>query len=202
MTSRVRWWIGALLFLSTIINYIDRQTLSVLAPIPEDRATTGPTSISRSIVIAFRVAYAIGQAVSGRLLDRHRHAQRAHALGAVVLGCRDADLARDRGCGRFCGFRFLLGMGESANWPGGDQGGLRVVPAARARLGGGAVRQRVVGGRRGRAGARAVAVPPFGSWRPAFIITGALGFVWLVLWRLDRTTRRRTIRASARTSAR
>ena len=66
----LRWYIGALLFLSTVINYIDRQTLNVLAPILKDRVPTGPTRISRWVVIAFRAAYAIGQTGSGRLLDR------------------------------------------------------------------------------------------------------------------------------------
>ena len=65
----LRWYIGALLFLSTVINYIDRQTLSVLAPVlkGEFRWTNSDFAL---VVIAFRVAYALGQTASGRWLDR------------------------------------------------------------------------------------------------------------------------------------
>ena len=64
-----RWVIGLLLFASTVINYIDRQTLSVLAPhiMKEFHWTNTDFAL---VIIAFRAAYAIGQTLSGRLLDR------------------------------------------------------------------------------------------------------------------------------------
>src|SRR6266480_1592059 len=65
----LRWWIGGLLFASTVINYIDRQTLSVRAPFLK----TGyhwTNSDYAKIVIAFRIAYTLGQTLFGRLLDR------------------------------------------------------------------------------------------------------------------------------------
>jgi ACS family hexuronate transporter-like MFS transporter len=67
--SPLRWWIGGLLFLSTVINYIDRQTLSVLAPFLKRDYHWTNTDFAW-IVIAFRVAYAAGQTLSGRFLDR------------------------------------------------------------------------------------------------------------------------------------
>ena len=69
MRRHLRWYIGALLLGSTIINYIDRQALSVLAPIlkTEHQWTNQDFAF---IVIAFRVAYALMQVVSGRLVDR------------------------------------------------------------------------------------------------------------------------------------
>ena len=66
---RLRWYIGGLLFLSTAINYIDRQTLSVLAPSLKTEFHWSNSDFAL-VVIAFRVAYAIGQTVSGRWLDR------------------------------------------------------------------------------------------------------------------------------------
>ena len=69
MTRNLRWWIGGLLFTSTIINYIDRQTLSVLAPFLKRDYRWTNTDFA-TILIAFRIAYTIGQGVSGRLLDR------------------------------------------------------------------------------------------------------------------------------------
>jgi ACS family hexuronate transporter-like MFS transporter len=65
----LRWWIGGLLFASTVINYIDRQTLSLLAPyLKQDYHWSN--SDYANIVIAFRVAYSIGQAIFGRQIDR------------------------------------------------------------------------------------------------------------------------------------
>src|ERR1051326_6880987 len=65
---RLRWWIGGLLFAVTIINYIDRQTLSVLAPILQ-REYRWSNSDFATILIAFRLAYTVAQAVFGRVLD-------------------------------------------------------------------------------------------------------------------------------------
>src|SRR4029453_9654224 len=65
----LRWWIGGLLFASTVINYLDRQTLSVLAPYLKLEYTWTNEQFA-IIIIGFRSAYAIGQTVSGRLIDR------------------------------------------------------------------------------------------------------------------------------------
>jgi MFS transporter, ACS family, hexuronate transporter len=65
----LRWWIAGILFASTVINYIDRQTLSVLAPyLKLEHHWTN--SDYANIVIAFRIAYSIGMVLCGRLIDR------------------------------------------------------------------------------------------------------------------------------------
>src|SRR5256714_10359952 len=69
--ASLRWWIGGILFASTIINYIDRQTLSILAPYLKQRYHWTNTDYA-SIAIAFRIAYSIGQTVCGRQIDRVR----------------------------------------------------------------------------------------------------------------------------------
>src|SRR5678810_1484590 len=61
--SHLRWWIGGLLFASTVINYIDRQTLSVLAPYLKLQYEWNNQNFA-TVVIAFRVAYSIGQTVA------------------------------------------------------------------------------------------------------------------------------------------
>src|SRR6266849_6629052 len=66
--SNLRWWIGGLLFASTVINYIDRQTLNVLAPYLKAQNHWTNTDFA-SIVIAFRLSYAIVQGLGGRLID-------------------------------------------------------------------------------------------------------------------------------------
>ena len=64
----LRWWIGGILFASTVVNYIDRQTLNVLAPYLKEQYHWSNTDFA-TLVIAFRIAYAIMQAVSGRFID-------------------------------------------------------------------------------------------------------------------------------------
>ena len=65
----MRWWIGGLLFASTVINYLDRQTLSLLAPYLKLQYHWTNSDYA-NLAIAFRVAYAIGQTGFGRLMDR------------------------------------------------------------------------------------------------------------------------------------
>src|SRR6266704_2985632 len=67
--SNLRWWIGGILFASTVINYLDRQTLSLLAPYLKLEYHWTNTDYA-NIVIAFRIAYSLGQTVFGRLMDR------------------------------------------------------------------------------------------------------------------------------------
>src|ERR1019366_8123146 len=66
---KLRWWICAMLFASTVINYMDRQTLSLLAPYLKV-SYHWTNSDYADLVIAFRIAYAIGQTVCGRWIDR------------------------------------------------------------------------------------------------------------------------------------
>jgi ACS family hexuronate transporter-like MFS transporter len=183
MTGRYRWWIGTLLFLSTVINYLDRQTLSVLAPSlkTEFHWTNQDFAL---IVIAFRAAYAVMQTISGRLIDRL--GTRAGLSIAVAFYSVFAMLtSRASGLLSFCGFRFLLGAGEAANWPAATKAVSEWFPR---RERGWAVALFDSGSSIGAAVAPALVlflVARFGSWRPAFVIVGTLGFFWLVLWRLS-----------------
>src|ERR1051325_3808908 len=65
----LRWWIAALLFASTVINYIDRQTLALLAPYLKLQYHWTNTDYA-NLVVAFRVAYSIGMTLCGGLMDR------------------------------------------------------------------------------------------------------------------------------------
>jgi MFS transporter, ACS family, aldohexuronate transporter len=177
----LRWYIGALLFLSTVINYIDRQTLSVLAPVLKDefRWTNSDFAL---VVIAFRVAYALGQTASGRWLDRV--GTRAGLTLAVAFYSIAAMLSSlGSGLRSFMGFRFLLGLGESANWPGATKAVAEWFPR---RESGWAVALFDSGSSIGAALAPFIVLGVYrltGSWRPAFIVTGILGFLWIPLFR-------------------
>src|SRR6201981_2067241 len=112
----LRWWIGGLLFASTVINYIDRQTLSLLAPyLKQDYHWTNTDYAN--LVIAFRVAYSIGQTLCGRLMDRIG-TRRGLTLSVLWYSLVSILTPLAGGFYSFASFRFLLGAGESANWPG------------------------------------------------------------------------------------
>lgn len=177
----LRWYIGGLLFLSTVINYIDRQTLNVLAPVLKDEFHWTNSDFAL-IVIAFRVAYAFGQTASGRFLDRM--GTRAGLTLTVTFYSVAAMLSSlAAGLRSFALVRFLLGAGESANWPGATKAVSEWFPR---RESGWAVALFDSGSSVGAALAPFLVLGVYqatGSWRPAFIVTGVLGFLWLPLFR-------------------
>lgn len=177
----LRWYIGGLFFLSTVINYIDRQTLSVLAPYLKTEFTWTNSDFAL-IVISFRVAYAFGQTGSGQVLDRVG-TRKGLSLGVAFYSLAAMLTSLASGLRSFCFFRFLLGAGESANWPGATKGVSEWFPR---RESGWAVALFDSGSSIGGALAPLIVLwiyHTFGSWRPAFIITGSLGFCWLLLFR-------------------
>jgi ACS family hexuronate transporter-like MFS transporter len=179
---RLRWAIGGLLFLSTVINYIDRQTLSVLAPYIKTEFQWSNTDFAM-LIIAFRIAYAGGQTISGRLLDRV--GTRTGLTVSVAFYSVAAMLTSlATGFRSLAFFRFLLGLGESANWPGATKAVSEWFPRKES---GWAVALFDSGSSIGGAIAPFLVLGVyhyFGNWRPAFIVTGLLGFGWLALWRL------------------
>ena len=180
--SNLRWWIGGLLFASTVINYLDRQTLSVLAPFLKNDYQWSNEQYAW-IVISFRVAYSIGQTVSGRLIDRIGTRK---GLTITVIWYSIASMLTSLAVGlrSFAFFRFLLGAGESANWPAATKAVSEWFPK---RERGWAVALFDSGSSIGGAIAPLLVIglyKYFGGWRPAFIITGTLGFLWLIAWRL------------------
>src|SRR6266550_8917916 len=108
---RLRWWIGGMLFAMSVINYIDRQTINVLAPILK-KEHQWTNSDFAWILISFRVGYTIMQSINGRLLDRfgtRLGLSVSVAFYSIVQIC----MITVRSLGGFCGFRFLLGAGEA-----------------------------------------------------------------------------------------
>src|SRR6266852_7557966 len=176
----LRWWIGGILFASTVINYIDRQTLSLLAPyLKQDYHWTNTDYAN--IVIAFRLAYSIGQTLCGRLVDRIG-TRRGLTISVTWYSIVSILTSLANGFYSFVGFRFLLGAGESANWPGATKAVSEWFPKRERGLAtalfdsgssvGGAIAPFIVLGVYFRWG-----------WRLSFILPGLLGFLWLFLWR-------------------
>jgi ACS family hexuronate transporter-like MFS transporter len=181
LRGHYRWWIGGLLFLSTVINYLDRQTLNVLGPHLKTEFRWSNEDFAL-VIIAFRVAYTVMQTVGGRILDR-LGTRNGLTLTVAWYSAVASLTSFASGLWSFCAFRFLLGAGEAANWPGATKAVSEWFPR---RQRGFAVALFDSGSSVG-----AMLAPILmlflmtrtGGWRPAFVIVGALGFLWLVLWR-------------------
>jgi ACS family hexuronate transporter-like MFS transporter len=178
--SNLRWWIGGILLASTIVNYIDRQTLSLLAPFLKVEYHWTNTDYA-NIVIGFRIAYTLGQTIFGRLMDRVG-TRRGLSLTVMFYSIVSMATSLARGFYSFAAFRFLLGAGESGNWPGATKAVSEWFPKRERGLAtalfdsgssvGGAVAAWLI-----------LWIYSRWGWRPAFAIPGTLGFLWLLVWR-------------------
>ncbi|MFY9530086.1 MAG: MFS transporter [Candidatus Acidiferrales bacterium] len=176
----LRWWIGGILFASTVINYVDRQTLSLLAPFLKQEYHWTNTDYA-NIGIAFRVAYSIGQTLCGRLMDRIG-TRRGLTLTVMCYSVVSVLTSLASGFYSFAAFRFLLGAGESANWPGATKAVSEWFPKRERGL---ATALFDSGSSIGGAIAPFIVLPVYfrWGWRAAFAIPGLLGFFWLAAWR-------------------
>jgi MFS transporter, ACS family, hexuronate transporter len=176
----LRWWIGGILFASTVINYIDRQTLSILAPYLKQEFHWSNTDYA-NIAIAFRLAYSIGQALCGRQMDRIG-TRLGLTISVTWYSMVSLLTSLASGIASFTAFRFLLGVGESANWPGASKAVAEWFPNRERGL---AAALYDSGSSVGGAIAPFLILPVYlrWGWRVAFVIPGLLGFMWLVAWR-------------------
>jgi ACS family hexuronate transporter-like MFS transporter len=175
----LRWLIAALLFTATVINYVDRQTLSILAPVLTRELQLTPIEYA-DILLGFQLAYAVMYLVSGVLVDRWgtRWAMAAFMAWWSISNMLHAFARSAFGLGAF---RVLLGIGEPGNFMAASKATSEwYPPKERAFLNGVANSGAAVG---------AVLAAPLivwlwdrWGWRSSFVITGAAGLVWLVAW--------------------
>lgn len=169
----------ALVFLATVINYLDRQTLSVVAPVLTEQFRMSNVEYSR-VVSAFMLAYTIMNGVSGPLIDR-LGTKLGYGLCIAWWSAASMLHALARGPVSLAAFRFLLGMGEAGNWPAGVKVVAEWFP----------VRERAFASGIFNSGSAigAIIAPPLVAWivlrfhwPAAFLLTGATGFLWLLVW--------------------
>lgn len=177
--SRFRWYVCGLLFFATTINYVDRQVLGLLKPVLEKELSWREADYGW-IVFAFQLAYALMMPFAGRFIDwagtrvgyavavvLWSMAAMAHALAGSALGFGVA--------------RFGLGLSESANFPAAIRTVADWFPQPQRALATGIFNSGANIG-----AILAPLVVPFLAlhygWRAAFIVTGAAGLLWVLLW--------------------
>ena len=177
--GRVRWVIVGLLFAATAINYVDRQMIGLLKPTLQGEFRWNETTYA-DIVFYFQLAYAIGYIVFGNIVDRVG-ARIGYAAAFVIWTTAHMLHAVAHSVFGFAAVRFMLGIGESGNFPAGLKAVTEWFPKKERALATGIFN----------AGANVGAiitplvVPALTlayGWRTAFVITGAVSLLWLVAW--------------------
>jgi MFS transporter, ACS family, hexuronate transporter len=179
ITGRYRWTICALVFFATTINYLDRQVISLLKPYLEEAFQWTEKDYSY-IVMAFQFAYAIGLIGFGRFIDKIG-TKLGYALSLTVWSIAAIAHALARSTFGFGVARAVLGLSEAGNFPAAIKTVAEWFPKKERALATGIFNS----GSNVGAIIAPLVVPWIAitwGWQEAFIITGAIGFVWLVLW--------------------
>ncbi|HEV2382333.1 MAG TPA: MFS transporter [Terriglobia bacterium] len=178
-THRLRWWIAWALFLSTTINYISRQTFSVLSPVITREFHLSHSDLSW-VLSVFQLSYAGMWLIGGFLLDVVG-TRLGLALAVAWWSIISMLTGFANSLAQFALFRFLLGIGEGCNWPGASKAVAEWFPAKER-----GVAVAIFDSGSSVGGAIAAVMVPWVSlalgWRYAFAVSGVLGFAWLLLW--------------------
>ncbi|KPH95705.1 MFS transporter [Pseudoalteromonas porphyrae] len=181
----LRWWVIALIALATIINYIDRQALSVLWPDIVEELFPNESALERkqiyaNISIVFVFAYAFGQAIFGKIFD-WVGTRFGFVLSIGVWSFATIAHAFAQGVLSLSVFRAILGVAEAGNWPGAAKGNAEWFPTKERALAQGIFNSgAAIGG--------IIAIPliayltVYFSWQMVFVAVGIMGFLWLVPW--------------------
>jgi ACS family hexuronate transporter-like MFS transporter len=169
----------ALLFSATAVNYLDRQALSVVAPVLAKQISLSSGEYSR-VIFVFLLGYTISQALAGRLIDK-TGTRMGMWLCVATWSVVSMLHGLSTGVVSFGILRFLLGMAEAGNWPGAVKAVSENFPLSR--------RAFAVGVFNSGSTAGAILAPPLVSavtascgWRLMFVVVGLSGFIWIFLW--------------------
>ncbi|MEY4489894.1 MAG: hypothetical protein RIQ79_2402, partial [Verrucomicrobiota bacterium] len=193
----MRWWIVALVFLAAVLNYVDRQVLSVLAPTIQADLGLDNRDYA-NILNIFLIAYTLAYLVSGKLVDRIG-TRNSTLLFVVWWSLSNLSTAWAQGMRSMSALRFSLGLGEAGIWPAASKIVSEWFPSRERAL---AIGFYTMGATIGATVAPYIVIPLaaydfaggmpwinslFGhgtGWRMAFLITGLLGVLWVIPWLL------------------
>lgn len=174
-----RWIIVTLLFTGTVINYLDRQVIGLLKPTLELEFHWSETDFA-NLISAFSFAYAIGLLISGKFIDKVG-TKIGYSVAVVVWSAAGMAHALAKTVTGFAIARASLGLGEAGNFPAAVKAVTEWFPKKERALATGIFNSGTAIG-----GVVALILVPLimqnYGWKEVFIITGALGFVWLAFW--------------------
>lgn len=175
----LRWWIVALVFVASVLNYVDRQALSLLAPTIQQELKLTNDDYAQ-VVNLFLIAYMIAYFFSGRLVDK-LGVRVSFALFVGWWSLANIATAFAKSATSLGGFRFLLGLGEAGNWTAAPKAVSEWFPAKERGL---AIGIYTLGATIGATIAPliVIGIATTHGWRMAFVVTGAAGLVWLLPW--------------------
>ena len=177
--GNLRWTVCALIFFATTVNYIDRQVIGILKPLLENDLNIGEKEYAY-IVMAFQLFYAFGMVVAGRLIDKFG-TKIGYGIAVIIWSIAAMGHSLAKGALGFGFWRALLGISESANFPAAIKVVAEWFPKRERALATGIFNSGTNIG----AIVAPLAVPALvmvWGWQSAFIVTGALGFIWLIFW--------------------
>ena len=178
----LRWRLCALLFLATTLNYLDRQTVSILAPTLQKKLNLDNTALGWLFAV-FYYAYTFSQVIVGPLMDRF-HLRWAFGMAVVLWSAVSIATGLATGFVGLVVFRLLLGIAEAANWPGATRIVARTFePAQRSLANGFFTSGTSVGALI--APALIFAITSALDWRSAFFVLGGGGVLWFSVWVLS-----------------
>ena len=181
--GKYRWTICSLVFFATTVNYLDRAVISLLKPyIAEDFKWDKVAEAANyaNIEIAFKVAYAFGMLGAGRFIDK-MGTKIGYAIATVLWSIAAICHALATGVGGFSLARIFLGVTEAGNFPSAIKATAEWFPKKERALATGIFNS----GSNVGAILAPLTVPFIATnwgWQWAFILTGAIGFIWLILW--------------------
>ena len=181
MKNRLRWGICGLLFFATTVNYMDRQVLGILKPTLEKELGWQESDFGW-IVFAFQGAYALMMPIAGRIID-WLGVKIGYTLAVIVWSLASMSHSLARTPLQFGMARFMLGIGEAANFPAAIKTIALWFPRRERALATGIFNS----GSNIGAIVAPLLVPIVAAamgWRSAFLVTGALDIVWLIAWLL------------------
>ena len=178
-TGNYRWTVCALIFFATTINYLDRQVIGILKPLLESDLNIGEVEYG-NIVTIFQLFYGFSMLLAGRLIDKFG-TKIGYGISVLFWSIAAMGHSLAKGVIGFGFWRGLLGISESGNFPAAIRTIAEWFPKKERALATGIFNSGANVG----AIAAPLAVPAIviaWGWQAAFIITGALGFVWIILW--------------------
>jgi ACS family hexuronate transporter-like MFS transporter len=177
--SNYRWTVCALIFFATTINYLDRQIIGILKPLLESDLGIGEKAYSH-IIMAFQLLYGFGMIIAGRLIDKFG-TKIGYGVSVILWSIAAMGHALAKGVLGFGFWRGFLGITEAGNFPSAIKTVAEWFPKKERALATGIFNSGTNVG----AIVAPLAIPPMivaWGWQAAFVITGAIGFIWVVLW--------------------